>query len=473
MTVLAVDNLEKTYGVDTLFEKVTFTLGWGQKMGMVGRNGTGKTTLLRILTGAVEADKGTLKFNKGVRPGYLKQENLVDPHHTVLDEAEEAFGWVRAMEARLLELSSQIGDAAHAGEAHLQDAAMEEYGQLRDRFEIMGGYDQLRDIPGVLKRLGFSESDQQKQCGSLSGGEKTRLAIARLLLSGPDVLLLDEPTNHLDIDATEWLESFLRGWGGALVLVSHDRTFLDRVVTSVAEIEHKRLIVYNGNVTSFLRQKVEREERAAEMHAREQAEVERLMTFFEKWKNTPTKKNQAWSRFKWAERIRENMTEAPLSAQKTAKMSIKAGFASGREVLMVERLGKKYGERTLFDNLTFTIERGDRVGVVGPNGAGKSTLIKVIMGREDATSGSARLGHNVSTGYFAQDVADLDLDRSVLENMLDMGGLTAEEARTYLGRFPLHRRGCLSPGSQHVGRRKEQAQPCADHMATAQPLDPR
>ncbi len=435
MTVLMAENLEKTYGTDTLFERVSFTLGWGQKLGLVGRNGTGKTTLLRILTRVVEADKGTAKFAKGVRPGYLRQEDVVDSERTVLEEAEEAFGWVRKMEARLAELTALMSDAAHSGQAHEQDAAMQEYGQLRERFEIMGGFDQLRDVPGVLKRLGFSESDQQKSCARLSGGEKTRLAIARLLLSAPDVLLLDEPTNHLDIDATEWLESFLRNWGGALVVVSHDRTFLDRVVTSVAEIEHRKLTVYNGNVTQFLKTKMEREVRAAEQHAREVAEVERLTQFFEKWKNTPTKKNQAWSRFKWAERIKANMTDAPLSGQKSAKMTIRAGEASGREVLMTERLAKKFGDRTLFDNLTVTIERGERVGVVGPNGAGKSTLIKVLMDREDATSGMVRLGHNVTTGYFAQDVADLDLDRSVLENMLDMGGLTAEAARTYLGRF--------------------------------------
>jgi ATP-binding cassette subfamily F protein 3 len=435
VTVLLVDNLEKSFGIDTLFEKVSFTLGWGQKLGLVGRNGAGKTTLLRMLTGEMEPDRGTVRFVAGVRPGYLKQEDVVDPARTVIEETEEAFAWVRRMEARLAELSHRIADAAHAGHAELESAAMDEYGGLRERFEIMGGYDQLRDIPGVLKRLGFSESDQEKACGSLSGGEKTRLAIARLLLSGPDILLLDEPTNHLDIEATEWLESFLRAFGGALVLVSHDRLFLDRVVTSVAEIEHQRLTIYNGNVSSFLRQKAEREERQAELHAREQAEVERLMTFFEKWKNTPTKKNQAWSRFKWAERIKANMTEAPLSAQKSAKMSLKSALASGREALVIERLKKAYGERVLFESLTVTIERGERIGVVGPNGAGKSTLIKVIVGREDANFGIVRLGHNVTTGYFAQDVADLDLDRSVLENMLDMGGMTAEEARTFLGRF--------------------------------------
>jgi ATP-binding cassette subfamily F protein 3 len=435
MTVLTIDNLEKSYGADTLFEKVSLTLGWGQKLGLIGRNGTGKTTLLRILTGVQEADKGTVRFSKGVRPGYLRQEDVVDPNRTVLEEAQEAFGWVRQMEARLEELGHQISDAAIIGHAKLTETAMEEYGRLRERFEIMGGYDQLRDVPGVLKRLGFRDEDQAKNCGSLSGGEKTRLAIARLLLSGPDVLLLDEPTNHLDIDATEWLESFLRNWGGALVLVSHDRIFLDRVVTSVAEIEHKHLRVYPGNVSAYLKQKEMDLERQAEMHARDVAEIERLTTFFEKWKNTPTKKNQAWSRFKWAERVKANMTEAPLSSAKAAKMSLKSGLQSGREVLIVERLAKAYGERTLFENLTFTIERGERVGVVGPNGAGKSTLIKLIMGREDATFGMVRLGHNVTTGYFAQDVEGLDQDRSVLENMLDVGGLTAEEARTFLGRF--------------------------------------
>ena len=208
----------------------------GRRLGLVGRNGAGKTTLLRILTGQQEPEKGSVNYAPRIRSGYLKQEDGVDPNRTVLQEAEAAFAHVLAMETRLREVEHEMASASGDDLARVMD----EYSLLHDRFDAMGGYDNLRDIPGVLKKLGFGPGDLQKMCGKLSGGEKTRLGMARLLLSGPDILLLDEPTNHLDIEATEWLEGFLKDFGGAMVLVSHDRYFLDRVVTSIAEIENRQ-----------------------------------------------------------------------------------------------------------------------------------------------------------------------------------------------------------------------------------------
>jgi ATP-binding cassette subfamily F protein 3 len=312
---------------------------------------------------------------------------------------------------------------------------MADYAVLHDRFDAMGGYDSLRDIPTVLKQLGFSTSDLDKKCGSLSGGEKTRLAIARLLLSGPDILFLDEPTNHLDIEATEWLESFLQSYGGAIVLVSHDRYFLDRVVTTVAELERKKLTLYSGNYSSYQEQKEANRIRQLELHEREVADIARFTEFFEKWRATPTKRAQAMQRLKWAEKLKANLTDKPVGPSKTASLAIKAEQRGGDDVATVTDLSKKYGERTLFKSFNLHVRRGDRIGILGPNGAGKSTLIKVVLGKEAATSGDVRLGANLSVGYFAQDTSDLDLDATVLDNIMDVEDMTPEAARTHLGRF--------------------------------------
>src|SRR5579859_3410730 len=318
MSLLVVTNLEKSFGGDTILTGVSFRLAWRQKLGLVGRNGSGKTTLLRLLTGQQTPDKGSIAYARGIRAGYLRQEDAVDPNKTVLQEAEAAFAHVLEMERRLREVEHEM--AAAATDAALE-RILEEYSVLHDRFEAMGGYDNLRDIPAVLKRLGFGPNDLNKLCGKLSGGEKTRLGIARLLLSGPDILFLDEPTNHLDIEATEWLEGFLKDFGGALVLVSHDRYFLDRVVTSIAEVENQKLTLYPGNFSAFYRQKEANRERQAELYAREQREIVRLTEFFEKWKNTPSKRNQAVMRQRWAERIKQHGLTGKLDAVATEKVA--------------------------------------------------------------------------------------------------------------------------------------------------------
>ena len=441
MSLLVVNNLNKSFGPDTLFRNVSFRLEWRQKLGLVGRNGTGKTTLLRLLTGQQEPNSGGIFFEKNIRFGYLKQEDGVDPEKTVLMEAENAFAHVLAMEARLREVEHEM--AAAKGEEDLQ-RVLAEYSLLHDRFEAMGGYDNLRDIPSVLKKLGFGAEDLHKLCGRLSGGEKTRLGMARLLLSGPDILFLDEPTNHLDIEATEWLESFLREFGGAIVLVSHDRFFLDRVVNTIAEIDAEKLTLYTGNFSAFHLQKEANRERQEEMYAREQREIARNVAFFEKWKNTPSRKNQAVMRMRWAERIKEHgLTMSPTATAvqkvdargKTVKLGIKPSQLSGNEVVVLDGVSKRFGQRQLFSNITGLIRRGERIGIVGPNGAGKSTLIKILLGRETPTEGMARLGSSVSVGYFAQDTSDLDMEATVLENMMDVADMKPEDARTHLGRF--------------------------------------
>ncbi len=435
MSLLTVNNIHKTFGAETILDSVGFRLEWGQKLGLVGRNGAGKTTLLRILTNQLEPDKGAVNYLQGVRFGYLRQEQMVEHGWTVYEEAKDAFAPVLAMEARLRELEHDMAVASEQKDDAELRSVMDEYSLMHDRFEAMGGYENLKDIPGVLKRLGFAESDLDKPTSKLSGGEKTRLAVARLLLSAPDILFLDEPTNHLDLDATEWLEGFLREFGGAVILVSHDRYFLDHVVTTVGEVENARLTLYKGNYNAYAIQKKANRKRHLELYERDVREVQRLTEFFEKWKNTPSKKNQAVMRQRWAERIRANMTDAPGSTGKTMHLKVHEKGRSGNEVMILDHLTKRFGDRTLFENVSLLVQRGMRVGIVGPNGSGKSTMIRMLMGRDQPTSGSIRLGANVSVGYFAQEVSDLDLDATVVANMLDVAEMLPQDARTHLGKF--------------------------------------
>jgi ATP-binding cassette subfamily F protein 3 len=443
MSLVHVENLEKSYGGDTLFTGVTFRLDWGQKVGLVGRNGAGKTTLLRILAGEEEPDRGHVRYARGVRFGYLRQEDAVDPKKTVLEEAQAAFAPILEMERRMRQIEAEMG-ALSPEEVQQKDLepVIWEYSQLQERFEIMGGYAVLRDVPQVLYRLGFAPEDLSKPCGFLSGGEKTRLALARLLLSGPDVLYLDEPTNHLDIEAIEWLESYLKAFGGALLLVSHDRYFLDRIATQIAELEAGKLTFYRGDYTHFQLQKQARQKHMEEVYEREKREIARLMEFYEKWKSTPTRRNQAMARKRWAERLEARLVEPPKPTGKNLRIKLQGRRSSplservsASEVLVFEGLTKQYDGKKLFENISGVVQRGERIGIVGPNGAGKSTFVRILLGRETPDAGTVRFGQNVTVGYFAQDTSDLDLEATVLENMLEVGTISPLEARTHLAHF--------------------------------------
>ncbi|MCX6358953.1 MAG: ABC-F family ATP-binding cassette domain-containing protein [Armatimonadetes bacterium] len=433
MSLLTVREIEKFYGATPILVDVSFRLEWRQKIGLVGRNGTGKTTLLRILNGDLEPDRGSATFARGIRRGYLRQEQMVERGRTVYQEAEDAFAPVLAMERRFRELEHAMAHGERVQDAASVESAMEEYGLLRDRFDAMGGYDNLRDIGVVLERMGFPRETHDKKTCSLSGGEKTRLALARLLLSGPDVLLLDEPTNHLDLQATEWLEGFLRDFGGAVILVSHDRYFLDQTVRTVAEIEGSRISFFTGNFSAYWEQKSEQRRLQEETFGRQQQEIERLEAFWRRNK-AGQNRNMAWSRLKAADKIRRNGVTRPPAA-KELRLKINERNRSGEEVVIVDRLAKGFGERTLFQDVNLLVERGQRLGIVGPNGSGKSTFLRTMLGLEAATAGSVRLGAGVRVGYFAQEASDLNGDLTLLETIQGVSTLTPGEARGFLARF--------------------------------------
>jgi len=434
MSILTVSNLEKSFGTDLLFRDVNFSIAAGQKFGLVGRNGCGKTTLLKILLRQEEPDAGRVTLASGRRLGYLRQEAPVHPEHTIWEEVQQVYTPLRNLEAKLEAVEAEMAET-HTDEA--LDEIMTRYSHLREEYEAAGGYAEGMDAPLVLEKLGFKESDYGKIIGSCSGGEQTRIALAKIVLSRPDVLILDEPTNHLDIDATEWLEGFLKNYEGAILLVSHDRYFRDAVVDTIAEIEIQKLTLYKGNYSQFAQTKAEQHARQQAMYEQQQAEIERLQGLIKRFMGADATASKI--RLKTLGRIdRMEKIERPKTDTTTMRAQVDAAGAGriGREVVRFDDLGKNYGERTLFAGLNAVIERGDRTGVVGPNGAGKTTLVKIILGNEQPTSGTIIFGHNVRISYFSQHASDkLDAELSVLNTILTAADMTETEGRNYLARF--------------------------------------
>lgn len=434
MSILTVSNLEKSFGTDLLFRDVTFSIAGGQKFGLVGRNGCGKTTLLKILLGQEEADGGRVALAAGRRLGYLRQEAPVHPEHTIWEEVQQVYLPLRHLEHQIKAVEDEM-TAAVSDDALTE--IMARYAHLREEYETAGGYSTGLDAPQVLEKLGFTEASYEKQVGSCSGGEQTRVALAKIVLSRPDLLILDEPTNHLDIDATEWLEGFLKSYEGAILLVSHDRYFLDAVTDTIAEIENQKLTLYRGNYSQFAQTKQEQLARQQALWEQQQAEIARLQGIVKR--NMGADATSSILRLKTLGRIeRMDKVERPKTDTSMMKARFDAEGAGrvGREVVRFEDLSKSYGDRALFAGLNAVVERGDRVGLVGPNGAGKTTLVKIVLGMEQPSAGTLLFGHNVRISYFSQHASDsLDPERSVLNTILDAADMTETEGRSYLARY--------------------------------------
>ncbi len=424
--LLSVNHVRKEFGSEVVLHDVTFRIGAKEKVGLVGRNGSGKTTLIRLLTGEYEPDGGSLQLARGAKIGYLKQEEAVSANRTVLEEAQAARQHVLELEQRLKELEAIL-------ESNPTDEDLEEYALLHEHFMEAEGYSAARDVRQVLARMGFNEEDFDKPAAKLSGGEKTRLALARLLLEEPDLLILDEPTNHLDLEATEWLERWLIAYPGAVLVVSHDRTFLEAVPQRFIDMSQGRAFEYPGPYAKFIQTRQERAEYQAEMAKRQSQEIAKLDEFVRRFMNSQ-RTAQARGRLKMKERLEADRIEAP-NQTKGMAASVKAATRSGDNVLVCDKLGMAFGANTLFSNLNWTVRRGERWGIIGANGAGKSTLIKAALGKLPITEGRATLGANVEIGYFAQDVAELNLDQTPLDFMVYEVGMLPPEARTLLGRY--------------------------------------
>ncbi|HYF95122.1 MAG TPA: ABC-F family ATP-binding cassette domain-containing protein [Symbiobacteriaceae bacterium] len=430
MAILQVQGLAKFWGIDLLFKEISFLLNEGEKMALVGRNGTGKTTLLRILMGRMEYDEGAVIMPAGTRVGYLSQDPDFEPGRTLLAEASSVFAYLQKWERDLRTLEDRMG-AARSDE-ELQ-AIMDEYNRTTAQFEAAGGYDAPARVKMVLFGVGFREEDLQKPVDVLSGGQKVRLGLAKLLLDEPDLMLLDEPTNHLDLEAVEWLEGYFKKMKSAAILVSHDRYFLDKVISKTLEIENNGCDIFHGNYSYYLEEKKRRQEAAMSAWERQQAEIEKLRTFYEKWRSTPSKKDQAMSRKRQLDKM--EIMERPKVRHKTMKLDFDMDYESGNDVLKVENLTKAFGDKVVFRDLDLRLEKGDRVALVGPNGCGKTTFLKVIHGLYPATAGTVFWGVGVERGYFSQDLDSLDYSRTCMEEILEIPGYTKFDAHSLLGRF--------------------------------------
>ncbi len=447
---LAVDGLSKMYGGKTVLDRVSFAVQEGQRVGIVGANGAGKSTLLRCLAGVEEPDEGSVSLTGRARLGYLPQEGEGGERggeaetrgegRTLWDAARAVLAPLEQMEERLRSLEERMaagGAAPGRGDALTPAtsgslAVAEEYARLTAEFERLGGYNREVRVRQALFGLGFGTADLGLLAAGLSGGQRARLALARLLVEAPDLLLLDEPTNHLDLQALDWLEEFLRGYRGTAVLVSHDRFFLDAVVDTIVALEAGEAAVYRGNYSRYLQQREESLAREEAEYRRQREEIARLQAFIRR-NRAGVLSRQAKSREKRLDRL--ELVDRPRRQARPMKARFAAAAITGEEVLRLEGLGKAYGSRVLFQDLSGRLERGDRLAVVGPNGAGKSTLLKILVGQASAGQGDWEWGEEVELGYFAQERDDLVPEHTLLQSLLAATDLTNEEARTVLGRF--------------------------------------
>jgi ATP-binding cassette subfamily F protein 3 len=425
-------SLSKSFGERVLLENVSWHIGRRERVGLCGPNGAGKTTLLRMLAGMDEPDKGGILKPTSLTVGYLPQDGLDHSGRSLLDEAMLAFEPVLAMKAELHDLEERLGDTSVSEAEH--DALLSRYSELQDRFRAADGYSLDLKVATVLRGLGFSQEDFERPTETFSGGWQMRIALAKLLLGRPTLLLLDEPTNHLDLEARNWLEEYLAEYPHSVILVSHDRFFLDAVVTRITEIGLRALTDYPGNYTEYLKDRDERLERLREAKRRQDEEVARVKAFIDRFRYQATKASQVQSRIKMLEKVVP--IEIP-PERKRVHFTFPPCAKSGRSVIELSRASKRYGEKVVFASVDLLIERGDRLALVGPNGAGKSTLMRLLSGVEPPDTGSRTEGHQVVSQYFAQDeAARLDPTLTVYET-LETGSPTnlVPAIRNILGGF--------------------------------------
>jgi ATP-binding cassette subfamily F protein 3 len=427
MTLLTLKNISKSYGVDLVLKDISWQIEEGRRIGLLGSNGAGKTTLFRIITGELESDRGEVTRSKHLRWAFLRQEYQLEDDLTLFDEMLKPFSELLDLHDRLRDLEQEMSST--------QDPKrlLEQYGKLQLEYESRGGYSYENHIEIVLQGLGFNREDFGKSINVLSGGEKNRAALASVLLSEPNLLLLDEPTNHLDIEGTEWLEEYLSEFPGTVVVVSHDRYFLDRVIQEVVELEDHQITRYVGNFSSYVEQKAQRLERSQKEYEAQQEHILRTEDFIRR-NIEGQKTKQAQSRRKALERLER--LEKPKVKPKKMKISFSPTKRTPRALVWTERVGKSFNGKGLFDNADFSIERYDRVGLIGPNGCGKTTFLKILMGEQKPTSGEVNVGSNLDVGYYDQEHEGLDLENSVLDEVWKVNTrLLLAEMRNYLARF--------------------------------------
>jgi ATP-binding cassette subfamily F protein 3 len=411
--MIQLSSLSKGFGDRTLFDKVTWQISDGERVGLCGANGAGKTTLLRMLAGLEEADAGTIIKPSTLRAGYLPQDGLIHQGRSLYEEASLAFEALLDVKAEMHALEARLGDSTVPAAEH--DAMLARYSDLQDRFRVNDGYQIDLKIATVLRGLGFGEADFERPTETFSGGWQMRLALAKLLLASPDLLLLDEPTNHLDLDARNWLEQYLLDYPHAVILVSHDRFFLDAVVHRIAEVSLRTITDYQGTYSHYLVESQARLERLRQAKREQDEEVARMRQFIDRFRYQATKAAQVQSRIKMLEKIVP--IEVP-PERKKVHFKFPGCARSGRMAFELKNARKAYGDIVVFRNVSLHIERGDRIALIGPNGTGKSTLMRLLAGVDPPDAGLRHAGHQVVTQYFAQDEASrLDPSLTVYETL--------------------------------------------------------
>ena len=430
--ILSCHNLSKSFGEKIILKDASFHIEDREKAALIGNNGAGKTTLLRIIMDELPCDSGNVVISRDKNIGYLAQYQDIHGHHSIYEELLTTKQYILDMESRLRTLEQDMKDAS--GEA--LESLMNTYTRLSHQFELENGYAYKSEVTGVLKGLGFEEEDFTKQIETLSGGQKTRVALGKLLLSKPDILLLDEPTNHLDMESISWLETYLLNYPGAVLIVSHDRYFLDKVVTKVIEIEAGNILSYNGNYSSFALKKAQLRDAQYKAYLNQQREIKHQESVIAKLKSFNREKSirRAESREKMLDKIQR--LDKPMEIQNQMRISLEPRFISGNDVLSVEGLSKSFPGQTLFTNISFEIKRGERVALIGNNGTGKTTMLKILNGILEADAGEFTLGSKVQIGYYDQEHHVLHTEKTIFQEISDTyPTLTETEIRNMLAAF--------------------------------------
>lgn len=436
MIVLSCNNLNKSFGIDSILENVNFTVNEYDKIGIIGVNGTGKTTLFKIISGIYGYDSGDIYTSKDCEIGYLEQNTNFHSENTTLEEVLEVFKDVIEMEKYLRDLEHKISEESSNTNSTTLEKLMNEYSNKLEAFSDMNGYGYKSEAKGVLKGLGFSDEDMDKPISILSGGEKTRVLLGKLLLKKPTLLLLDEPTNHLDSEAIEWLEVFLKQYKGTVILISHDRYFLDQVVNRIFEIHNKKLKTYNGNYSDFIKASAIEKELELKKFEDQQKDIKKQEESIERLKAFGREKHLKRARSKEKALAKVDVLDKPEAYRKKAKIEFNPSVTSGNDVLQLRDISMRYGERILFKDLNLDIYRGEKVALIGANGIGKSTLFKIIMNEITPLSGDIKFGTNVNVSYFHQEQKTLNLDNTIIDEIWeDNKQLTQTSLRTMLGAF--------------------------------------
>ncbi|EPY6467944.1 ribosomal protection-like ABC-F family protein [Clostridium sporogenes] len=436
MVVLSCKNISKAYGIDLILDNLTFNINENDKVGLIGANGAGKSTLFKILTSSLEQDSGDIFIDKSKSLGYLAQHLSLDSNNTIYEEVLDVFHDLIKMEEKLNKLEKLMNEPYDKNNKDYHDKIIKDYTTYTDLYINRGGYTYKGEIHRVLRGLSFEEEDFNKQINILSGGQKTRVALCKLLLQSPDILLLDEPTNHLDLTAINWLEEYLKAYKGTVLIISHDRYFLDEITSQTFELISGHINCYNGNYSKFIDLRKKEYEVKLKAYNLQQSEIKRQEKIIEKYRSFNREKSikAAESRQKSLDKIEK--IDAPDKLPKPVKINFETQIKSGNDILHIENLSKSYEDITLFTNVEMDIKRGEKIALIGDNGRGKTTLLKIIMDKIKKNSGTKYIGKNVFIGYYDQEQSDLNECNTVLDEVWDeFPEMTTTEVRNSLAAF--------------------------------------